>query len=260
MKKGILIGLVICSVWGLAGCVSTVRFPEWAGKNWRENGWIYFSGISDPTTDIAAARQMAYARALASAGEYVGVTVSVTTQSTLSTVGQDFTSRLNAQTAEVLWAEGEVKEFRPFCQSGVCTGYLVLGFQENRLRKAQADLRAKQEQAQQRRRQNARSGPWRVQTAPEWSELTGAVEKHLLQLGFQIQPNGKPLWIHINQFQCRSLAGCGLVACSVTAKLELPFGERAITVSAYGNNREQAVWNLIGEWERKIDELFSENI
>lgn len=260
MKKCILAWLLMGALWGSVGCASTAHFPAWAGKNWRENGWIYFSGISDATSDIAVARQTAYSRALAAASEYVGVSVSIDSQSTLSSWGQDFSDHLRAQTADVLWIEGEVKEFQTVCKKESCTGYLLLAFKENALRKAQAAAQAKQQQKQKLLLQNARSGPWRVQAIPQWTALSPAVEKQLRRMGFRIQPNGRPVKIRMEQWHCYPVSCCALTACTATVRLELPFGERALTVRAYGNTREQAMRNIIGEWEREVETLFVEEL
>lgn len=260
MKKIWVCLAVVLSLWGNVGCVKATHVPAWAGRNWQQQGVYYFSGISDPSPSENAARQKAYAQALAAAGEYVGVTLTATEESLLTNQGQELFSRVQLRTGDVVLAEGEVTDFvctQP--EDGTYVGYLAVAFRKESLQQAKDSLRQQQQAEQERRRQNASSGIWQVRAPRQWPQLAQAVEKELLRQGFVLGKRGKILKIAVKQFACHSLSKYQLRRCTLTATLQLPFSKRTLSVSGYGRTDSQIKRDILREWQYETEQLFLED-
>lgn len=259
MKRVFWFVIVVLSLWGGVGCVKATHIPAWAGKNWQEGDFYYFSGISDPSPNEQVSRQKAYIQALAAAGEYVGVTLTASEKSLLSNQGQELFSRVQLQTGKVVLAEGEVTDFICIRQDEMYVGYLTVAFRASVLHHAKEMLYQQRQAEQEQRRKNASSGPWHVDTPRQWPQLAQAVEKELIKQGFVLQKRGKVLKIAVKQFSCHSLSKYQLRRCTLVVSLQLPFGERTVSAAGYGTTQAQVKKDMLREWQREIEQLFLED-
>ena len=248
--------LTVCFVG--AGCAGTARLPAWIGKNWQENEYFYFSGISAPTANPALARQDAFSNALASASEYLGTRVYVQTQSTLSNARQDIELHFSAETEDFLFLYGEVKDFYLAREESSFIGHLLLAFKKSDLDNAQKTAARQKQQAARKRQKNAASGFWKIVPPADWEILAGAVEKKLQNQGFQFRPKGQPLYIRLLHCQCNSLPAYKLQSCVLTVHMQLPAQQYTLQLHGFGKNRAEISRDMLGEWEREVERLMKE--
>lgn len=251
--------LVMIALFG--GCATYQKGPLWQGKSWSEGDNLYFSGISSEKNTIQEAKQEAYNNALTGIADYLGVTLNIDSQNTISSQANDYKSYMQAETKDVLVKQVYTTEFMYQSFGNKYVGNILLEYnqktmqqelarREEALQQHQQEERLKKQQEQAIKDKRKNLGPIEVKINPADLDIKNPLIKKLGELGYSLATEGKTLLVKITNTsysQAKNLSTCQL-------SVEVNFEGQILgyQVKGFGKDQASALKNAVKELVREF--------
>ena len=243
LSKGLFVLMMVLAG---VGCASTPAKPEWAGKNWKEQKKMYFSGIAAQCPDISCARDRSYAHAVSAVADYIGITVQTHTDMELSNNWHQLESKYTAVSEELNLEHIEVEKFEVSREDNFFTGYILLQIPVYELEAAKRKVTEKAAQAAARKKQKAALGIFSVQTASDCKEAGTYLENLLRKQDYKIGKNGQPIYLQVEKENCRRSHFEELQICEIYFSISWQDKKHVFSGVGYGKDKAQSRREAIG--------------
>lgn len=234
------------------GCLPPPRTPDWAGKNWQEKQFFYFSGISSECRNVVCAKEESYNNAVASIAAFLGSTVSVLTQSDLDNNAQYLTAHFQSTTQEIPLKHIQVKKFKVSRYKKHLVGYVLVSIEKSEINTALAKMKQDADRQAQQQQNRRKLGVVTVHAPRYWKDLAGQANIFLGKAGYLTGKNGNNLFLQVDDFTCTQSHIQDVQICTLQAKVTFKQKEFVYTAKGYGRTQEQARKDAIGAWVEQI--------
>lgn len=250
-------GIIVCLL-GSAGCATAPAQPDWAGKLWQEKQTVLVSGISSNCADMACAQKIAYANALSSLAEYMGLRLKTHTRVDLSSDEQSVNAVYEAYTQELEINNLKIEKFEAVRTKTGLTGYVLISVEQKELRAAVMRREQRERATEQEKLRKQQLGAFRVVAPKTWQDLARGVEKVLREQGYLVGRHGQTVRLSVAPLSCRWSQTVAIEICTLQASILVGNKKQTFSAKGYGQDLAQVRKETIEAWLRELPDNLME--